>query len=821
MASQTRSVDNTVSSEWDNPDNAFTENDLCTSSVTKNGNNIYNIINTPFTIPTGATIDGIEVKTVRGTDVDDYYSIELQDKTPAWQLKNGTPYLATCAGGAQETLGTPTDDWGGSWDAAHFNSSSFQVRIAFRTVAKGNTIHVDHIEVTIYYAFVATYEKTWQTDVLFKRLGIEKTVDVDVVIKRTDLIESRGIGAIFGSIWYCTLNGTIETTLINCDERGFDWGTEPATYTNDWTEIGSFGAGSFSHQITALIPGKTYYFRAKSHNPAGWGYGEEKTVFYVGVQTFEKTYQVDTLHKLLGIQKTLTVDAAIQLRNIQKSLSLDTLFALRTEKEAHLNAVFQRQYELQRQIDSLFKRFDIEKTSLIDILFQRRIQEVVNLDALHKKLDILKTLGVDTDFLREGIEKSFAIDAKFGAIATYEISRQMDALFTKLNIEQTFDIDTLIVLRSEVQRQIDTFIKKLDIEKTVDIDALLVLRLELQRGIDTIIQRLDIEKSFDLDALIVLRSELQRQVDTLLQKQGIEETFNLDTVFNRVFEKTIDIDVALLRENIEIQRQVDVLFRRLDILKSFDVDVTLIKENIVKSFAIDTRFGATQTYELSKQVDALFKQLGIEETVSIDTLLRRLDIEKTADVDTFFKRLGIPLTAAVNALLKGLGIERTTSVDTLFTEMGLKTISLDTIIVLRSQKIAIIDALLSKTISKQALIDAMLLAVTTLTVDVDTAFQKQGIELQGQVNAFLQRTVPADLLLDAVLKGVGVQRGFGLKTHFWIPWHDEIVVLQFSGKTVEMLFAKSEDIIELGDKEEEKAEFSQKKVKIKMGDREV
>ncbi|GAJ19408.1 unnamed protein product, partial [marine sediment metagenome] len=30
-----------------------------------------------------------------------------------------------------------------------------------------------------------------------------------------DLIESFGIGAIFGSIWYCTLNGTIETTLIN------------------------------------------------------------------------------------------------------------------------------------------------------------------------------------------------------------------------------------------------------------------------------------------------------------------------------------------------------------------------------------------------------------------------------------------------------------------------------------------------------------------------------------------------------------------------------------------------------------------------------
>ena len=148
MSFQTRSVDNTVSSQWADPDNAFTANDLCTSTSGDGNQNVYNIIGTPFTLPGGATITGIEVKVIRGGDVDDYYSIELQDKTPVWQLKNGTALLAVCAAGVQETLGGPSDDWAGLWDAAHINSSSFQIRLTFNKSAKANTETVDHIEVS-------------------------------------------------------------------------------------------------------------------------------------------------------------------------------------------------------------------------------------------------------------------------------------------------------------------------------------------------------------------------------------------------------------------------------------------------------------------------------------------------------------------------------------------------------------------------------------------------------------------------------------------------------------------------------------------------
>jgi len=74
-----------------------------------------------------------------------------------------------------------------------------------------------------------------------------------------------------------TLNGSIDATGgENASERGFDWGTGPYNAPGSpWTETGSFGTGNFSHQITELTPGTTYFFRAKARNSAGWDYGDE------------------------------------------------------------------------------------------------------------------------------------------------------------------------------------------------------------------------------------------------------------------------------------------------------------------------------------------------------------------------------------------------------------------------------------------------------------------------------------------------------------------------------------------------------------------
>jgi len=75
-----------------------------------------------------------------------------------------------------------------------------------------------------------------------------------------------------------TLNGTItDVGGENCDIRGFDYDDDAPgePYASEVTSSGSFGAEAFNELISSLDPSTTYYFRAKAHNSAGWGYGSE------------------------------------------------------------------------------------------------------------------------------------------------------------------------------------------------------------------------------------------------------------------------------------------------------------------------------------------------------------------------------------------------------------------------------------------------------------------------------------------------------------------------------------------------------------------
>ncbi len=85
------------------------------------------------------------------------------------------------------------------------------------------------------------------------------------------------------------------------DFRGFEWGTTLGSYPNSWTEgtsgLWQYVIGGFSYNLTGLSPGTIYYYRAKAHNPAGWGYGaEKKTVIYIadGSQAQFTTLSDDT-----------------------------------------------------------------------------------------------------------------------------------------------------------------------------------------------------------------------------------------------------------------------------------------------------------------------------------------------------------------------------------------------------------------------------------------------------------------------------------------------------------------------------------------------
>lgn len=77
---------------------------------------------------------------------------------------------------------------------------------------------------------------------------------------------------------FATLHGEItDIGFENATERGFEWGTATGNYTDDWSELGSFGLGTFSHQITGLPNETMIYWRAFAVNSEGTGNSAERS----------------------------------------------------------------------------------------------------------------------------------------------------------------------------------------------------------------------------------------------------------------------------------------------------------------------------------------------------------------------------------------------------------------------------------------------------------------------------------------------------------------------------------------------------------------
>ena len=75
------------------------------------------------------------------------------------------------------------------------------------------------------------------------------------------------------------LNGEITATGgINSTVRGFGWGiTSGFPYAHDWNEVGSYDISSFTTNSQTFPSGVTIYFQAYATNPAGTGYGIERS----------------------------------------------------------------------------------------------------------------------------------------------------------------------------------------------------------------------------------------------------------------------------------------------------------------------------------------------------------------------------------------------------------------------------------------------------------------------------------------------------------------------------------------------------------------
>lgn len=178
----------------------------------------------------------------------------------------GTNYYGTQVNPSSSVWTDYYYDWatnpaGGDWTAASLNAAEFGVMLVAYQYS-GHAIRTAYLDIVVTYTpFTAPTVSTSAAT------NINYTGGVHGATLHGDITDDGGIANDFrGFVW---------DTVSRADPGNT---TPPATYSNNWTEAGSWNSpASFSHAITGLVVGTVYYFRAYAHNTQGWDYGSEES----------------------------------------------------------------------------------------------------------------------------------------------------------------------------------------------------------------------------------------------------------------------------------------------------------------------------------------------------------------------------------------------------------------------------------------------------------------------------------------------------------------------------------------------------------------
>jgi hypothetical protein len=121
--------------------------------------NYLQATNFGFSIPTGATIDGIVAEVYRyatssGNVKDNAVKIVKGGAIQTTDLKSASAWPLS---GAYASYGGASNLWGTTWAASDINASNFGVALAawFDFFGGGDTPTVDHVRLTVYYTAAA------------------------------------------------------------------------------------------------------------------------------------------------------------------------------------------------------------------------------------------------------------------------------------------------------------------------------------------------------------------------------------------------------------------------------------------------------------------------------------------------------------------------------------------------------------------------------------------------------------------------------------------------------------------------------------------
>ena len=148
---------------WSNLSNILSENSSYADALPPGAGiytysaNYLKATNFGFSIPDGATIDGIEVRVVRkqGVSVSDVSDNEIKIiKGGAISSTNLSSYAAWATTDETVDFGGTTNLWGETWSASDINNSNFGVVISPELSAgyEGTaSAYVDNIQMRVYY----------------------------------------------------------------------------------------------------------------------------------------------------------------------------------------------------------------------------------------------------------------------------------------------------------------------------------------------------------------------------------------------------------------------------------------------------------------------------------------------------------------------------------------------------------------------------------------------------------------------------------------------------------------------------------------------
>ncbi len=150
---------------WNNPSNIVSSNDLrATATITSSGavTEYLKASNFSFSVPTGATIYGIQVGIEKSEG--GLHSATIRDNTVRLLKNNvivGNNLAATTTDWAISdtvtTYGDAFNLWGTTWTAADINNANFGVVLSANRTSGGDEIaRVDHITITVFYTVDTT-----------------------------------------------------------------------------------------------------------------------------------------------------------------------------------------------------------------------------------------------------------------------------------------------------------------------------------------------------------------------------------------------------------------------------------------------------------------------------------------------------------------------------------------------------------------------------------------------------------------------------------------------------------------------------------------